>query len=165
MAPELPEDPDVELPDPESLDPLVPDPEVEPVLPEPVLPDPDPVPAAVDPLVGSVLPLVGFPLPEGAGVEPDAGLPVTDVGAEPVALPEADGLGAEGDAAAWIPAAEAGVEGWLGAGLLAAEPEPAGHGDAENSLIGGAEGGAVTPGGGGAAPIRAAWSAGVGAIA
>lgn len=48
--------------------------------------------------------------------------------------------------------------------MLAAGLEPPGHGDAENSLIAGAEAGAVIPGGGGAAPIRAAWAAGLGAI-
>lgn len=160
LAPELPEEPDVELPAPELLDPLVPDPAVDPVLPEPELPEPDPV-------VEPVLPPVGSPVPGAGGVdgtEAVAVLVVLVAGAEPVALPEADGLGADGDAAAWIPAAEGGAEGWLDAGVLAAGLEPPGHGDAENSLISGAEAGAVIPGGGGAAPIRAAWAAGLGAI-
>lgn len=138
-------DPDVELPDPESPDDALPD-------------DVDPVES---------------PAPGLVGVEPDGGLLGLDdgsglvAGAEPAGLPDVVGCGVVGGVVGWGVVAGAAATGRSCAGTAAAGPGRAGQGviDAEDSLIAGAAVGSVIPGRGGAAPIRAAWAAGLGVIA
>ena len=127
-----------------------------PGLPDPVVPDPVPVPVCP-------------PLEPGSdGVESDGGGLAGPVGgAEPSEPPVCVGCGAVGDAVGCAVAGAAGTAACSGAGTPACDPGRAGHGavGAEDKMIAGASLGSVIPGRGGAAPIRADWADGLGAIA